>query len=46
MSNIWVGHSKLKPIDVYKLFVRKVIINGLGYISNNNYKTEATVVAK
>ena len=41
-----VGHSKIKPLDVDKLFNRKVVINELESSLNINDQTEASVVAE
>ena len=41
----WVGHSKIKPLDVDKLFNITVIINELGASVYENDETEALFVA-
>ena len=42
----WVGHSKMKSINVDEFFDRKVDIDELESIFNENDKTEALVVAE
>ena len=45
ISNHWVGHSKMKPIDVNKSFNRNVIINELEFsLNDDDDKTEASVI--
>ena len=46
ITNHWVGHSKMKPIDDDKLFNRKVIIDELESDLNDYDKTEASSVTE
>ena len=46
MTNNWVGHSLIKPIDVNELFNRNFIIHKLGSSLNDDESIIASVVAE
>ena len=42
----WVGHLKIKHIDVERFYRRKVTIDELEHNLNDNNKSEASIVEK
>ena len=46
MTNHWVGHQLIKPINVDKFFNRRVIIRELGSSLNDDDTIDASVVAE